>query len=92
MGISSGHEEFQQILDTLGANPPRERRMIIDGPSIVDSDEEKNLVTPSGTQNPEPPGFGAPFLPNDLDGNFLLRIPGHNAITPTPTEVSPTHI
>ena len=86
MGISSGQEEFQQILDTIGANPPREHRMIIDTSSIVDSDEEKNFVTPVGTQNPEPPGSGAPFLP---DGNFLSRIPGHDATTPTPTEASP---
>lgn len=92
MGISSGQEEFQQILDTLEANPPRERRMIIDAPSIVDSDEEKKLITPGGTQNPEPPGSGAPFLPNDIDGDFLLRIPGHNATTPTPSEAPPTHI
>ena len=90
MGISSGQEEFQQILDTLGANSPREHRMIIDTSSIVDSDEEKNFITPEGTQNPEPPG--APFLPNDMDGNFLSRIPGHDAMTPTPTEAPPAHI
>lgn len=90
MGISSGQEEFQQILDILGANPPREHRMIIDAPSIVDSDEEKKFITPEGTQNPEPPG--APFLPNDMDGNFLSKIPGHDATTPTPTEASPAHI
>ena len=92
MGISSGQEEFQQILDTLGANPPREHRMIIDAVSIVDSDEEKKIITPDGTQNPEPPGSGAPFLPNDMDTNFLSRVPGHDAMTPTPTEVSPAHI
>ena len=92
MGISSGQEEFQHILDTLGANPPREHRMIIDTSSIVDSDEEKKLITPGGTQNPEPPGSGAPFLPNDIDGNFLLRIPGHDSTTPTPTEASHAHI
>jgi len=92
MGVSSGQEEFQQILDTLGANPPREHRMIIDASSIVDSDEEKNLITPDGTQNPEPPGSGAPFLPNDMDRNFLTRIPGHDATTPTPTKVPHAHI
>ena len=92
MGISSGQEDFQHILDTLGAKPPREHRMIIDASSIVDSDEEKKLITPGGTQNPEPPGSGAPFLPNDMDGNFLLRIPGHDATTPTPTKASPAHI
>jgi tRNA-dihydrouridine synthase 2 len=89
MGISSGQEEFQQILDALGANPPREHRMIIDTSSVVDSDEEKKIITPDGTQNPEPPGSGAPFLPND--GNFLSKI-GHDAMTPTPTEAPPAHI
>lgn len=67
--------------------------MIIDNTSsIVDSDDEKKYLTPDGTQNPEPPGSGAPFLPNNVDGNFLLGIPGHDATTPTPTEVSPAHI
>lgn len=92
MGVSSGQEDFQHILDTLGAKPPREHRMIIDSSSVVDSDEEKKLITPGGTQNPEPPGSGAPFLPNDMDGNFLLRIPGHDATTPTPTEACSAHI
>jgi tRNA-dihydrouridine synthase 2 len=93
MGVSSGQEDFQQILDTLGANPPNEHRMIIDASSsIVDSDEEKIFITPDGTQNPEPPGSGAPFLPNDMDGNFLSRLPGHDATTPTPTEIFPAHI
>jgi len=92
VGIPSGQEEFQQILDALGANPPREHRMILDASSsIVDSDEETNFMTPEETQNPEPPGSGAPFLPNDRNF-FLSRMPGHDATTPTPTEASGAHI
>ena len=86
VGIPSGQDEFQKILDALGTNPPREHRMILDASSIVDSDEETNFMTPEKTQNPEPPGSGAPFLPNDMDRNFFLsRMPGHDATTPTPT-------
>ena len=88
MGISSGQEEFQHIPD----NPPREHGMITEASSIVDADEENNTITPVGTQNPEPPGSGAPFLPNDMNENFLLNIPGHDAVTPTPTEAFPAHI
>jgi len=67
--------------------------MMLCAPSIVDSDEETNLVTPEETHNPEPPGPGAPFLPNDMDRNFFLsKMPGHDAMTPTPTEASGAHI
>ena len=66
--------------------------MVLDALSIVDSDEEIKLITPEGTQNPEPPGSGAPFLPNDMDGNFLSRMPGHDATTPTPTKACGAHI
>ena len=92
MGNSSGQEEFQQVLEALGTNPPREHRMLIDASSIVDSDEETKTITPKGTQNPEPPGSGAPFLPNDMDRSFLSRVPGYDATTPTPTEVCRAHI
>lgn len=92
MGISSGQEEFLHLLEALAANPPREHRMIIDRSSIVDSDEETKIITPEGTQNPEPPGSGAPFLPNDMDRTFLSRIPGYDATTPTPTDASLAHI
>ena len=85
MGSSSGQEEFRQFLEALGSNPPREHRMILDRPSIDDSDGEIKIITPVGAQNPEPPGSGAPFLPNDMDRTILSRIPGHDATTPTPT-------
>lgn len=83
MGISSGQEDFQQILEALGANPPIEHKMILDGSFILDSDEEIKTITPEGTVNPEPPGSGAPFLPSRMDRNWI-----HDATTPTPTEAS----
>lgn len=92
MGTLSGQEEFQHIVDAIGANPPRERMMILDASSTIDSNEEVEIITPEGTQNPEPPGSGAPFLPNDMDRSLLSRIPGHNATTPTPTGVPGAHL
>ncbi|KDR85540.1 hypothetical protein GALMADRAFT_218636 [Galerina marginata CBS 339.88] len=86
MGLSSGEEEFNQILKAIEDNPPRERRMILDAgvlPSKLERNEPQVTVTPEGTQNPEPPGFGAPFQPNDL-GRILTTIPGRDATTPTP--------
>ena len=43
------------------------------------------MVTPIGTQNPEPPGSGAPLLPNEQRRPLPSIITGHSAITPTPT-------
>ncbi|KAK2464903.1 hypothetical protein APHAL10511_002979 [Amanita phalloides] len=47
--------------------------------------ELQGFVTPRGTQNPEPPGSGAPLLPNELRMLLPSIITGQNAMTPTPT-------
>ncbi|PPQ79859.1 hypothetical protein CVT25_002915 [Psilocybe cyanescens] len=86
MASSTGEQEFQQILDAIEANPPREHRMLLSegGSPHAEQDDESVTITPEGTQNPEPPGSGAPFLPNDT-GRPLAKIPGHDATTPTPS-------
>ena len=47
--------------------------------------ELPGTVTPEGTQNPEPPGSGAPLLPNERRKPLPSIITGQNALTPTPT-------
>lgn len=84
MGPSSGQEDFQQIVKAIEEYPPKEHRMIIDRDTRDYRNEEASTVTPEGTQNPEPPGTGAPFLPNDM-GRVLTTIPGRDATTPTPS-------
>lgn len=56
--------------------------------SLRSSPEPRGAVTPQGTQNPEPPGSGAPLLPNELRRPLPSIITGDNAMTPTPTPVS----
>lgn len=85
MGDTSGEEELQEIARAIEDNPPWEHRMILERENSPISEEEENpTITPEGTQNPEPPGFGAPFLPNDT-GIFYNTIPLQDAPTPTPS-------
>ena len=85
MGDSSGEDDFKAIVKSLHDNPPRDHRMIINlephglSPELQDS---APMVTPEGTQNPEPPGSGAPFLPHDF--GRALPLPNRDATTPTP--------
>ncbi|PFH49058.1 hypothetical protein AMATHDRAFT_76421 [Amanita thiersii Skay4041] len=48
-------------------------------------DTIEGILTPEGTQNPEPPGPGAPFLPSEIRRPQPAIITGHDALTPTPT-------
>ena len=56
--------------------------------SLRSSPEPRGAVTPQGTQNPEPPGSGAPLIPNELRKPLPSILTGDNAMTPTPTPVS----
>ncbi|KAH9486433.1 tRNA-dihydrouridine(20) synthase [NAD(P)+] [Psilocybe cubensis] len=86
----TGEQEFQQIIEAIEKKPPREHRMLLTEISLPhdeqDHEEKATTITPQGTQNPEPPGSGAPFLPNDT-GKPHTKIPGHDATTPTPSGV-----
>lgn len=84
MGNTSGKEEFLSIVEAFEVCPPREHRMVL--PAIHHEQSpmsDKLIVTPEGTQNPEPSTPGAPFLPNDF--GKILPLPDHNATTPTPS-------
>jgi tRNA-dihydrouridine synthase 2 len=86
MGDLSGEEELQAIVNALEERPPREHRMLMSFDEFEQSPDEYLTVTPQGTQNPEPPGSGAPFLPHDF-GKTLLPFPNYNATTPTPSGI-----
>jgi len=92
MGDLSGEEEFQAIVNTLEGCPPREHRMVlpVDDQRELSPVSEYLTVTPQGTQNPEPPGSGAPFLPNDFDKT--LPFPNYNATSPTPSGIGHTSL
>lgn len=81
LGDSSGGEEFRAIVKAIEECPPREHRMIMSSyqPHVLC---DHAMVTPEGTQNPEPPGSGAPFLPNDF--GKIHPVPNCNSTTPTP--------
>ncbi|RDB29464.1 tRNA-dihydrouridine(20) synthase [NAD(P)+] [Hypsizygus marmoreus] len=91
VGTWTGKEEFEDIVKTIEAYPPREHRLVVfdafaPQPTPSPPDEyEQPETTPPGTQNPEPPGSGAPFLPsNPLRGVLPAMLSGHDAVTPTP--------
>ncbi|KAF8641008.1 hypothetical protein AX17_000653 [Amanita inopinata Kibby_2008] len=50
-----------------------------------DSIEAQGIITPENTQNPEPPGLGAPLLPSEQRKPIPSFITGDDAQTPTPT-------
>ncbi|KAF9524096.1 tRNA-dihydrouridine synthase 2 [Crepidotus variabilis] len=84
MGDHSCEEEFKAIVHAIEEKPPRENRMILPPEPQAEPAElpETCLVTPEDTQNPEPPGSGAPFLPHDF--GKILALPDRTETTPTP--------
>jgi len=90
MGTTLGQDDFQQIVKSIEERSPRGHRMILDTTetntnlAVEDEKSEQLIVTPEGTQNPEPPTLNAPFLPND-PGKALIDVLGRDATTPTPT-------
>lgn len=82
VGSWTGKEEFDAIAEAIERHPPWDHRMLLE-PSTPDLDELAT-TTPPGTQNPEPPGSGAPFMPNTYRMAESLVFSGHDAVTPTP--------
>ncbi|KAG5720909.1 tRNA-dihydrouridine synthase 2 [Termitomyces sp. T112] len=82
----SGKEEFDEIVRSIEANPPRKHRLPPPPPVVVKQKEVADTpeTTPPGTQNPEPPGSGAPLLPNTHRTVLPPMATGHDATTPTP--------
>ena len=86
MGDLPGKKDFEEIVNTLEEHPPTGHRMILPIEQREQSPASDYLtVTPQGTLNPEPPGSGAPFLPNNFERT--LPFPNHNATTPTPSGI-----
>ena len=85
MGGFSGEEDMQSIVVALDERPPREHRMMLPTDQHEHSSPEYLTVTPQGTQNPEPPGSGAPYLPHDF--GKTIPFPNYNATTPTPSGI-----
>lgn len=108
----TGAQVFQEIVQAIESQPPREHRLIIPSTllevpdtasetaeksdastigSLRSSPEPQGFATPQGTQNPEPPGSGAPLMPNEWRKPLPSIITRQNAMTPTPTP-TPTPI
>ncbi|KAG6849017.1 hypothetical protein H0H93_011962 [Arthromyces matolae] len=85
VGTWSGKEELDEIIKAIETNPPRQHRLP-PPPAIADESEDLDTskITPPGTQNPEPPGSGAPFLPSNPRTVMPAMVTGHDATTPTP--------
>ncbi|KAG5654156.1 hypothetical protein H0H81_006868 [Sphagnurus paluster] len=84
VGSWTGKEEFEEIVRAIETNPPRDHRL--PSPTTAEQPEESAIVetTPPGTQNPEAPGSGAPFLPSSYHSAIPAMVTGHDATTPTP--------
>jgi len=89
VGSWTGKEEFDAIVQAIEANPPRDHRLVASS-AVVEQpcENETPETTPPGTQNPEPPGSGAPFLPNSYRTAIPAMVTGRDATTPTPGGVA----
>lgn len=89
-GSWTGENEMLEIIKAIEERPPRDHRMIIatsladDHASNAAEIENDPTITPEGTQNPEPPSSGAPFLPAVKGRNLPPMLSGQDPMTPTP--------
>ncbi|KAF9469624.1 tRNA-dihydrouridine synthase 2 [Collybia nuda] len=81
VGSWTGKEEFDAIAAAIEQHSPRDHRMLLEPTMELD---ESAMTTPPGTQNPEPPGSGAPFMPNTYRMAESTILAGRDAVTPTP--------
>ncbi|EAU92337.1 tRNA-dihydrouridine synthase 2 [Coprinopsis cinerea okayama7 len=84
----TGEEEMKEIVDAINNNCPRQRRMLPSSFALSPEEAEK-FVTPSATQNPEPPTSGAPLLPSNIERD-ASNFPPPPALTPTPSSAIPS--
>jgi tRNA-dihydrouridine synthase 2 len=84
VGSWTGKEEFDEIAQSIEQHPPRDHRMLMEPAVGHPDDDELATTTPPDTQNPEPPGSGAPFMPNTYRFAESAMLSGHDAVTPTP--------
>lgn len=89
-GSWTGEKEMLEIIKEIEERPPRDHRMILatslahDHASNAAEIENDPYITPEGTQNPEPPGSRAPFLPANIGRNLPPMLSGQDPMTPTP--------
>ncbi|KAJ6604943.1 tRNA-dihydrouridine synthase 2 [Mycena sp. CBHHK59/15] len=91
VGSWTGEEDFQEMVKAIEARPPRSRTwsqpsadpLEANPDDNVETDPSPPLGTPTDTQNPEPPGSGAPLM-LALHRLDLPVLTGHDALTPTP--------
>ncbi|CAA7268086.1 unnamed protein product [Cyclocybe aegerita] len=78
------HRMLVEEQSLASESAPPEPTARADSPNLPLRDMQDEIVTPEGTQNPEPPGSGAPFLPSETS-KVYATIPGRDATTPTPS-------
>ncbi len=78
IGEATGEEVFQEIVKAIEGRPPRGR--------VQEEESEGGLVTPSNTQNPEPPTLKAPRI-SDFPRFMPAMITGQDPLTPTPSMI-----
>ncbi|KAG6865101.1 hypothetical protein C0991_005062 [Blastosporella zonata] len=84
VGTWTGKEEFDEIAKAIEANPPREHRLpALPISPLEPGQQDTPVITPPGTQNPEPPGSGAPFLPG-IRTVIPAMVSERDSTTPTP--------
>ena len=89
-GSWTGENEMLEIIKAIEERPPRDHRIMMATSSAYDQAsnaaeiENDPTITPEGTQNPEPPGSGAPFLPADIGRNLPPMLSAQDPMTPTP--------
>ncbi|KAK7464399.1 tRNA-dihydrouridine synthase 2 [Stygiomarasmius scandens] len=96
VGEWTGEQDFKEIVRVIEARTSREHSEVstetdasVDCPSASSSSSQAETevageyITPEGTQNPEPPGSGAP-LASEVTRDIPAVISGELPLTPTP--------
>jgi len=86
VGSWTGEDELREIIRAIEARSSM-GHILHEYPNEkweVDDSEEEPSSTPTGTQNPESPGSGAPFQPSFERMPIPAMVAGHDAPTPTP--------
>lgn len=81
VGFWTGEEEFAEIVKTIEERPPLQHRLAMPEQETTTS---TSASTPQGTQNPYPPGSGAPLLPSSIRTILPAMAFGHDPETPVP--------
>lgn len=86
-GSWTGEEDFQEVVKVIESRSPRTTSSSLSEEELEGTITplDPAFLTPQGTQNPEPPGSGAPLLDADkLPRYFPAMLTGEGPLTPTP--------